>query len=108
MRKQKPTYFCAKKRSKELRRNSNRKHHGDVKNKQTNEPAWWREPPRVSLQTIAKPKTKRTTQVAAIFASLAEWDIVVSQKKRKERKSQETKVYEKNKQKDQSNPFVVV
>lgn len=65
-----------------LRRNSNRKPR-DAKNKQTN--LGWREPPRVSLQTVKKPKQKQSNSSRCHSCKSRKAKLVVSKKEKKEK-----------------------
>lgn len=88
-----------------LRRNSNRKPR-DAKNKQTNLGGANRH---VFLCKLSKNQNKTwVTQVAAIFASLAEWDFTLFTKKKRKKKKRNKSLRKNKTQKDQSNPFVVI
>lgn len=87
-----------------LRRNSNRKPR-DAKNKQTN--LGWREPPRVSLQTVKKPKQKQSNSSRCHSCKSRKAKLVVSKKEKKQKEKKQK--FRKNKtQKDQSNPLSVI
>lgn len=77
-----------------------------MKNKQTNLGGANRH---VFLCKLSKNQNKnRVTQVAAIFASLAEWDFTLFPKKEKKEKEKKQKFKKNKTQKDQSNPLAVI